>query len=74
MCALAVETEVSSKARRRVLAAPDVCTKPGEIAALLRREGLYSLHLGGPKDVIPERADRPANPEPRHQGGGEHHP
>ncbi len=48
------ETEVSSKARRRqftaeykrkVLAEADACTKPGEIGALLRREGLYSSHL-----------------------------
>jgi len=48
------ETEVSSKARRRqftaeykrkVLAEADACEKPGEIGALLRREGLYSSHL-----------------------------
>ncbi len=48
------ETEVSSKARRRqftaeykrkVLAEADACTRPGEIGALLRREGLYSSHL-----------------------------
>ena len=50
------ETEVSAKARRRrftaeykrkVLAEADACTKPGEIGALLRREGLYSSHLVG---------------------------
>jgi transposase len=49
------ETEVSAKARRRrftaeykrkVLAEVDACTKPGEIGALLRREGLYSSSLG----------------------------
>jgi transposase len=48
------ETEVSAKARRRqftaeykrkVLAEAETCTKPGEIGALLRREGLYSSHL-----------------------------
>jgi len=48
------ETEVSAKARRRrftaeykrkVLAEVEACTKPGEIGALLRREGLYSSHL-----------------------------
>jgi len=47
-------TEVTAKARRRqftaefkrrVLAEADACTKPGEIGALLRREGLYSSHL-----------------------------
>ena len=48
------ETEVSDKARRRIFTAEykrrvlveaDRCTKPGEIGALLRREGLYSSHL-----------------------------
>lgn len=48
------ETEVTAKARRRrfsaeykrkVLAEAEACTKPGEIGALLRREGLYSSHL-----------------------------
>jgi transposase-like protein len=50
----AVETEVTSKATRRrftaeykrkVLQEADGCDKPGEMAALLRREGLYSSHL-----------------------------
>jgi transposase-like protein len=47
-------TEVSGKARRRrfsakykrsILAEADRCEKPGELGALLRREGLYSSHL-----------------------------
>ena len=51
---LANETEVTAKARRRrftaaeklrVLREVDACTKPGELGALLRREGLYSSHL-----------------------------
>ena len=29
----------------RILAEADVCKQPGEIGALLRREGLYSSHL-----------------------------
>jgi hypothetical protein len=29
----------------QILAAADACTKPGELGALLRREGLYSSHL-----------------------------
>jgi transposase-like protein len=54
--AVAEETEVSSKPKRRrfnaeykrrVLEEVDACTKPGEIGALLRREGLYSSHLVG---------------------------
>lgn len=48
------ETEVPSKPRRRrftaeykrqVLAEYDGCRKPGEVGALLRREGLYSSNL-----------------------------
>ena len=51
---MAAETEVVVKAARRrftaaeklrVLGEADLCTKPGELGALLRREGLYSSHL-----------------------------
>lgn len=47
-------TEVEPKARRRtypgeykarILAEAEACTEPGQIGALLRREGLYSSHL-----------------------------
>lgn len=48
------DPEVPAKARRRkftaeykwrVLVAADECAKPGELGALLRREGLHSSHL-----------------------------
>jgi len=48
------EVEVVAKAqrrrftaeyKRRVLREADGCRKPGELGALLRREGLYSSHL-----------------------------
>ena len=48
------DTEVPAKARRRrfsaeykqkILREAQHCQKPGEIGALLRREGLYSSHL-----------------------------
>jgi len=48
------DTEVPAKARRRrftaeykqkILREVERCGKPGEIGALLRREGLYSSHL-----------------------------
>src|SRR5438093_10809806 len=51
---MTMETEVVAKARRRrftateklrVLKEADGCTRPGELGALLRREGLYSSHL-----------------------------
>ena len=50
----AQETEVVAKAKRRtftskqkreIVREADACKKPGEIGALLRREGLYSSHL-----------------------------
>ena len=49
-----IETEIPEKATRRrfskeyklrVLEQADQCNKPGEIGALLRREGLYASHL-----------------------------
>lgn len=48
------DPEVPAKARRRqfsaaykqrILEEADRCTEPGQIAALLRREGLYASHL-----------------------------
>ena len=51
---VAGQTEVVAKAGRRrfsaaeklrVLKEADRCTRPGELGALLRREGLYSSHL-----------------------------
>src|SRR5438445_10411308 len=51
---MTTETEVVAKGRRRrftateklrVLKEADGCTRPGELGALLRREGLYSSHL-----------------------------
>jgi transposase len=35
----------SAKHKLRVLDEADNCTEPGQIVALLRREGLYSSHL-----------------------------
>ena len=35
----------SAEYRLRVLKQADACKKPGEVGALLRREGLYSSHL-----------------------------
>jgi transposase len=54
IASLGEETEVSEKARRRrftvefkrrVVKEADACKAPGEVGALLRREGLYSSHL-----------------------------
>jgi len=35
----------STRYKLRILQEADACTRPGEIGALLRREGLYTSHL-----------------------------
>jgi len=35
----------SAEYKRRILQEAEACTQPGEVGALLRREGLYSSHL-----------------------------
>jgi transposase-like protein len=35
----------TAEQKRKVLQEADACTEPGQIGALLRREGLYSSHL-----------------------------
>lgn len=54
MLVAAPDPEVTTKGKRRYMTAAykarilrqaDACTKPGEVGALLRREGLYSSHL-----------------------------
>lgn len=75
------ETEVPEKAKRRtftkkykirILSEADRCTKPGQIGALLRREGLYSSHLskwrqmyrdGGEDALRVRKRGRPADPD-----------
>jgi transposase-like protein len=37
--------QFTAEYKLRILKEADGCTKPGEIGALLRREGLYSSHL-----------------------------
>ena len=39
--------QFSAGYKLRILAEADACSVPGRIAALLRREGLYSSHLTG---------------------------
>jgi transposase len=42
---VAQRRQYSAEEKLRILEEADACTKPGEIGALLRREGLYSSHL-----------------------------
>jgi len=75
------DPEVAPRARRRgfsgayklrIVEQADACTKPGEIGALLRREGLYSSHLvawrrarsqGLLKALAPKRRGRKPDPD-----------
>ena len=75
------DPEVSTKAKRRtftaeykrrILEEADRCTEPGEIGALLRREGLYSSHLtawrrqreaGGLAGLTPKKRGRKKDEE-----------
>jgi transposase len=45
VAAVAQRRQFSSAHKRRVLAAADACSEPGQIGALLRREGIYSSLL-----------------------------
>ena len=74
------DPEVSERAARRrftaeyklrVLRQADACSGPGEVGALLRREGLYSSHLttwrrqreqGSLAALSPQKRGRPAGP------------
>jgi transposase-like protein len=44
--ALPKRRQFSAAYKRRIVRAANACKVPGEIGALLRREGLYSSHLG----------------------------
>ena len=43
--AIARRRQFSPGEKRRIVAAADRCSEPGDIGALLRREGIYSSHL-----------------------------
>jgi transposase-like protein len=62
----------SAAYKRRILEEADRCTDPGEIGALLRREGLYSSHLsrwrqvratGGLQALSPQKRGRNGDPQ-----------
>jgi transposase-like protein len=65
----------SAEYKRKILRQVDACSKPGEISALLRREGLYSSHLvdwraarerGELAALAPKkRGPKAATPDPR---------
>lgn len=60
--------QFSAAYKRRIVAEAEACTQPGDIGALLRREGLYSSHLSNWRRQIAagtlgqQRRGRPAEP------------
>ena len=71
VAATAKRRQFSGSERRRILAAADRCTAPGEIGALLRREGIYSSLLAswrkkrgatGRSGLDPQKRGPKANP------------
>jgi len=77
--ATAPDPEVSAKVQRRrfsaeyrlrILKQADACKRPGELGALLRREGLYSSHLAKwrrqrEQGALEEMRGRRRGPKPR---------
>lgn len=67
----AARRRFSAEYKRRILEKADRCVEPGELGALLRREGLYSSHLsnwrrqredGGLSALAPQKRGRKAQP------------
>jgi transposase-like protein len=67
-----VRRRFTAEYKQRVLREADGCTQPGQLGALLRREGLYSSHLtvwrqqrdeGTRAGLAPKRRGRKASPE-----------
>ena len=69
--AVARRRHISPADKRRIVAAAERCTEPGEIGALLRREGIYSSQLSdwrkhhaaaGPAGLDSRKRGRQADP------------
>jgi transposase-like protein len=67
-----VRRRFTAEYKLRVLREADACDEPGQLGALLRREGLYSSHLtawrkqrdeGTLAGLMPKRRGRKANPD-----------
>ncbi|MDQ2946702.1 MAG: transposase [Acidobacteriota bacterium] len=63
--AVAQRRRFSMSFKRRVVRAADACKEPGEVGALLRREGLYSSHLCQWRKEVTAVEERALRPQPR---------
>ena len=59
----------SADYKRRILQEAAACTQPGEVGALLRREGLYSSHLTTWRQATPTRRTSRADARPARSQG-----
>jgi transposase len=57
--------QFSAEYKQRILAEADRCTRPGEIGALLRREGLYASHLSKWREQRARGQRQALSPQPR---------
>src|SRR5687767_6090338 len=55
----------SAEYKRRILEEADACTEPGQIGALLRREGLYSSNLTQWRQQMSKGALKALSPKKR---------
>jgi transposase-like protein len=69
-----VRRRFTAEYKLRILREADLCTEPGQVGALLRREGLYSSHLtnwrqqrdrGSFAALAPKRRGRKPSPDVR---------
>lgn len=51
--------------KRRIVREANACTRPGEVGALLRREGLYSSHLTSWRQALKAAEDTALSPHKR---------
>ena len=75
VAAKAQRRRFSAEYKRRMLREAEACRRPGEVSALLRREGLYSSHLAAWRAArergelaalgSKRRGPKPARPDPR---------
>lgn len=62
---------LTAEFKKKILAEVDACTEPGQISAILRREGLYSSHLAewrkarerGTLEALGKKRGRKPDPE-----------
>ena len=65
VAAVAKRRRFSMSFKRRVVRAAEACKEPGEVGALLRREGLYSSHLCQWRKEVAAVEEAALSPKPR---------